>query len=108
MEFSDIIQQRRSIKSYDTEKSISDLELKELFEEVILSPSSFNLQHWTFIAVKDSVRRPVALEVEGTVAKENTIERETERGSFYRHTVQEGKFKHTVSVSVVDKDSEDQ
>ncbi len=54
MEFSEIVQQRRSVKSYDPEKTISDAELKELFDEVVLSPSSFNLQHWTFIAVKDS------------------------------------------------------
>lgn len=62
MEFSNIIQQRRSIKSYDAEKSISDAELKELFEEVILSPSSFNLQHWTFIAVKDSEQKKLLRE----------------------------------------------
>jgi nitroreductase len=54
MEFSEIIQQRRSVKSYDPEKAISDGELKELFDEVVLSPSSFNLQHWTFVAVRDS------------------------------------------------------
>ena len=53
MEFLEIVQQRRSVKSYDAEKPISDADLKELFDEVILSPSSFNLQHWTFIAVKD-------------------------------------------------------
>ena len=53
MEFSEIVQQRRSIKSYDTEKTISDMELKSLFDEVVLSPSAFNLQHWTFVAVKD-------------------------------------------------------
>ena len=57
MEFLDIVQQRRSVKSYDAEKSISDAELKELFEEVVLSPSSFNLQHWTFIAVRDSKQK---------------------------------------------------
>ncbi len=62
MEFSDIVQQRRSIKSYDTEKSISDAELKELFKEVTLSPSSFNLQHWTFIAVKDSGQKKLLKE----------------------------------------------
>ena len=54
MEFSEIVQQRRSVKSYDPEKIISDAELKSLFDEVVLSPSAFNLQHWTFIAVKDS------------------------------------------------------
>ena len=62
MEFSDIVQQRRSIKSYDAEKSISDAELKELFKEVTLSPSSYNLQHWTFIAVKDSEQKKLLKE----------------------------------------------
>ena len=54
MKFSDIVLQRRSIKSYLTYKEISDAELKELMQEVVLSPSSFNLQHWTFIAVRDN------------------------------------------------------
>ena len=53
MEFSKIVLQRFSVKSYDSEKAISDAELKELFDEVVLSPSSFNLQHWNFIAVKN-------------------------------------------------------
>ncbi len=57
MEFLEIVQQRRSVKSYETEKTISDAELKELFDEVVLSPSSFNLQHWIFIAVKDSAMK---------------------------------------------------
>ncbi len=52
MEFSQLVHQRQSVKSYDSGKTITDAELKELFEDVILSPSSFNLQHWTFIAVR--------------------------------------------------------
>jgi nitroreductase len=54
MEFSNIIQQRRSVKSYSPEKVITDAELAELFQEVVLTPSSFNLQHWAFIAVKSA------------------------------------------------------
>jgi nitroreductase len=54
MEFSNIIQQRRSVKSYAPEKVITDAELAELFQEVVLTPSSFNLQHWKFIAVKSA------------------------------------------------------
>lgn len=54
MEFSETVQQRRSIKSYQPDKSISDAELKGLMEEVVLSPSSFNLQHWIFITVRDT------------------------------------------------------
>lgn len=53
MEFSELVRRRASVKSFDPDKTISDTELKELFDEVVLSPSSFNLQHWTFIAVKD-------------------------------------------------------
>lgn len=53
MDFSKIVRDRRSIKAYDSSKTISLGELKSVFEEVLLSPSSFNLQHWTFIAVTD-------------------------------------------------------
>ena len=54
MEFSETVQQRRSIKSFLPDKKISDAELKELMEEVVLSPSSFNLQHWKFIAIQNT------------------------------------------------------
>jgi nitroreductase len=53
MEFSETVQQRQSIKSYQPDREISDKELKALMQEVVLSPSSFNLQHWKFIAVRD-------------------------------------------------------
>jgi len=54
MEFLETIQQRQSVKSYRTDKVISDSELEELMQEVVLSPSSFNLQHWKFVAVKSN------------------------------------------------------
>lgn len=54
MEFSKTVQQRQSIKSYQPDREISDAELKELMQEVVLSPSSFNLQHWTFVATRDT------------------------------------------------------
>jgi len=57
MEFSEIVRQRRSIKRYDADRPISNSELAALFEQVILSPSSFNLQHWIFIAVRDGERK---------------------------------------------------
>ncbi len=54
MAFKEIVQDRRSIKSYETEVSVSDEELTSLFESVALSPSSYNLQHWNFIAVRNA------------------------------------------------------
>ena len=54
MEFKELVQERRSIKSYETDVPISDAELTSLFESVALTPSSYNLQHWNFIAVRDA------------------------------------------------------
>ncbi len=53
MQFAEIVSKRRSIKKYDPNHAITDAELKTLFERVILSPSSFNQQHWRFVVVRD-------------------------------------------------------
>jgi nitroreductase len=57
MNLADAIKQRRSTKSYDTERGVDDATLRELFELVLESPSSFNLQHWRFVVVRDEGRR---------------------------------------------------
>ena len=53
MEFSDLVEQRRSVKSYDSSATISDDQLKSLFAATVKSPSSFNLQHWGFVVTRD-------------------------------------------------------
>jgi len=53
MHFNEIVANRRSIKKYDPQHAITDAELKSLFERVILSPSSFNLQHARFVVIRD-------------------------------------------------------
>ncbi|MGD2111546.1 MAG: nitroreductase family protein [Phycisphaerae bacterium] len=63
MELNEIIANRRSVKSYDPNHAITDDELKALFERVILSPSSFNLQHWRFVVVRDSARKKQLREI---------------------------------------------
>ncbi|MHC4223386.1 MAG: nitroreductase family protein [Planctomycetota bacterium] len=57
MKLEDAIRQRRSQKSFDRRFEISDELLREIFELVRLSPSSFNLQHWRFAVVRDRVRK---------------------------------------------------
>ena len=47
------IQKRRSIRHYDPTFKISDKEIKELIELAILSPTSYNIQHWKFVVVND-------------------------------------------------------
>lgn len=53
MQLDDVIRQRRSVKKYDRDYTISDEQLQTLFSNVVLSPSSFNLQHWRFVVVRD-------------------------------------------------------
>ncbi len=53
MELSEAIRARGSVKSYDTSYSLSDDDLRRLFELVVRSPSSFNLQHWRFLVVRE-------------------------------------------------------
>ena len=54
MEFSTIVENRHSIKEYDSSATISDDQLRALFDTVVKSPSAFNLQHWTFVVARDT------------------------------------------------------
>ncbi|MBI2143678.1 nitroreductase family protein [Candidatus Woesearchaeota archaeon] len=53
MDFEKVVKERRSVRDYDGNRAISDAELQRLFELVKLSPSSYNLQPWEFIVVRD-------------------------------------------------------
>ena len=49
----DVIRGRLSAEGFEPGGSVSDDELRELVEDAILAPSSFNIQHWRFVAVRD-------------------------------------------------------
>lgn len=53
MEFGQIVAGRRSVSKYAPDQPISDADLKAVFGKVLLTPSSFNLQHWRFVVVRD-------------------------------------------------------
>lgn len=57
MEFKQITQERRSIKVYDPKATADDVTLAALFGQVALTPSAFNLQHWSFIVARDPERK---------------------------------------------------
>ncbi len=63
MEFSEVVHNRRSVKSYDIGHSISEEELTSIFEEVVLTPSAFNLQHWAFVVVRGAERQEAFKEI---------------------------------------------
>ena len=53
MELFDAIYQRRAIKAFDPAYTISSDDEKKLFEAAIQAPTSFNIQHWRFVVVRD-------------------------------------------------------
>ena len=57
MDIKQAITERRSIKHYDADHSMSDAEINELMEHAILSPTAFNIQHWRFVNVQDKDKR---------------------------------------------------
>lgn len=53
METTEAIYSRRAIKHYDPDHRFTEDEIKKLFESAIQSPTSFNIQHWRFVLVRD-------------------------------------------------------
>ena len=53
----DAIYQRRAVKHYDPEHELKDEELRKLMEAAIQTPTSFNIQNWRFVLVRDKELR---------------------------------------------------
>ncbi len=53
----DAIENRRSIKHFEPKHRMSDAEVEQLMHSAILSPTSFNMQNWRFVAVRDEAKR---------------------------------------------------
>ncbi len=53
----DAIYGRRSVKEYDATHNLTKEEEKKLFEATIQAPTSFNIQHWRFVVLRNSALR---------------------------------------------------
>ena len=49
----EVLRGRLSAERFEPGGTISDDELRELIADAVLAPSSFNIQHWRFVAVRD-------------------------------------------------------
>ncbi len=47
------IQERRSVKHYDTSFEMPEEDVQQLLDLALLSPTSFNVQNWRFVVVRD-------------------------------------------------------
>lgn len=57
MDTFDAIYQRRAIKHFDPEHQLTNEEENKLLEAAIQAPTSFNIQHWRFVIVRDPALR---------------------------------------------------
>ena len=57
MNTSEAINSRRAVKHFDPTHEMTEEEIKTLFNSVLLSPTSFNIQHWRFVVVRDKALR---------------------------------------------------
>lgn len=62
MDTFDAIYQRRAVKHYDPEHEMTDEEIRKLMEAAIQAPTSFNIQNWRFVLVRDKELREQILE----------------------------------------------
>lgn len=53
MDVFEAINSRRSVKHYDPNHEMSEEEIEKLLTAAIQSPTSFNIQHWRFVVVRD-------------------------------------------------------
>lgn len=51
------IRSRRSIKQYDANHTMSQVEIDKILSLAILSPTAFNIQNWRFVTVADPALR---------------------------------------------------
>jgi nitroreductase len=49
----DAVYARRAVKHFDASHALSDAEEKKLLEATIQAPTSFNIQHWRFVILRD-------------------------------------------------------
>ena len=57
MEFNQLCANRHSVRKYQPGVKISDADLEKIFELVVQGPSSFNIQHWQFVVVREQERK---------------------------------------------------
>ena len=57
MDTLDAIYQRRAVKGFDPNHKITEDDEKKLLEATIQAPTSFNIQHWRFVILRDTKLR---------------------------------------------------
>jgi nitroreductase len=52
-----LIRERTSVNLFDASKTVSEAEIREIIADATQAPSSYNIQHWRFVAVTDPEKK---------------------------------------------------
>ena len=52
-----VIHERTSVNLFDSSKQISEAEIREIVADATEAPSSYNIQHWRFVAITDPEKK---------------------------------------------------
>ena len=62
MDTFEAIYQRRAVKHYDPNFEMPEEDVKKLLEAAVQSPTSFNIQNWRFLVIRDKEQKQLARE----------------------------------------------
>ncbi len=57
MEFSEVLAKRRSVRHFDSKKTVSDGDVRMLLQAAVVAPSAGNIQPWRFTVVRSARAR---------------------------------------------------
>lgn len=57
MEFSQMLEKRRAVNFFDPQKELSEDQLRQMVEMAAKAPSSFNLQPWNLVVVREPAEK---------------------------------------------------
>ena len=60
MNFKDIIYNRRAVNFFDADKNVTEAEIKEMIEMAAYTPSSFNLQPWSVLILREKEEKEIS------------------------------------------------
>ncbi|MEW9701830.1 nitroreductase family protein [Paenibacillus sp. SI8] len=99
-DFATIFRERHSVRHFDASHKLSEQEIKELLEIAGSAPSSWNLQHWKFVAITKAAAKekllPIAygqkqvIDASITVAILGDLQANRNAEAVYRPVVQAG------------------
>ncbi|WP_252311170.1 nitroreductase family protein [Sinobaca sp. H24] len=107
----ELMKERQSIRAFDTEADMPEQDLQDIIEAAVQAPSSWNLQHWKFLAVTSDEKKqellPIAYnqkqvaESSATIAILGDKEANIHADAVYAEAVDAGKMTEEIKTQLV-------